>query len=140
MATIPANGRLLITSHDAFNYFGRAYGMQVIGVQGLTTESEAGVQHINELVDMLVERNVKAVFIESSVSQKNIEALVEGAESKGHDVIIGGELYSDAMGAAGTYEGTYEGMLDHNITLVTRALGGQADVKGLNGKLSSEGE
>jgi manganese/zinc/iron transport system substrate-binding protein len=138
MATIPESGRVLITSHDAFNYFGRAYGLEVQGVQGLSTESEAGVQRINELVDLLVSKNVQAVFIESSVSRKNIDALVEGAKSKGHQVAIGGELFSDAMGKSGAYEGTYVGMLDHNITLVTRALGGQAEAAGLNGKLSVE--
>ena len=136
IATIPEASRVLVTSHDAFNYFGRAYGLEVQGVQGLSTESEAGVQRINELVDMLVDKNVQAVFIESSVSRKNIDALVEGANSKGHQVKIGGELFSDAMGKSGTYEGTYVGMLDHNITLVTRALGGTADATGLNGKLS----
>ena len=140
LATIPEESRVLVTSHDAFNYFGRAYGLQVNGVQGLSTDSEAGVQHINELVDMLVEQNVKAVFVESSVSRKNIDALVEGAKSKGHDVVVGGELFSDAMGPIGSYEGTYEGMLDHNITLVTRALGGNVDAKGLNGKLSMHSE
>ena len=140
LATIPTDSRVLVTSHDAFNYFGRAYGLQVNGVQGLSTDSEAGVQHINELVDMLVEQKVKAVFVESSVSRKNIDALVEGAKSKGHDVVVGGELFSDAMGPASSYEGTYEGMLDHNITLVTRALGGTANAKGLNGKLTMHSE
>ncbi|NND96500.1 MAG: zinc ABC transporter solute-binding protein [Pirellulaceae bacterium] len=138
IATIPEGSRILVTSHDAFNYFGRAYGLQVLGVQGLSTESEAGVLRINKLVDMLVDKGVKAVFIESSVSRKNIDALIEGAASKGHDVVVGGELFSDAMGARGTYEGTYIGMLDHNITTVTLALGGKADPKGLNGKLGVE--
>ena len=137
MATVPEESRVLVTSHDAFNYFGRAYGLQVYGVQGLSTESEAGVQHINDLVDMLVKKNVKAIFIESSVSSKNIGALQEGARSKGHSVVIADKpLFSDAMGATGTYEGTYEGMLDHNITVVAHALGGKVDAKGLNGKLS----
>lgn len=134
IASIPAEGRVLVTSHDAFNYFGRAYGLEVLGVQGISTESEAGLQRINELVDLLVERKVKAVFVESSVPRKNIESLVEGAKSRGHDVTIGGELYSDAMGPANTYEGTYIGMLDHNITTVTRALGGDAPPDGFGGK------
>jgi manganese/zinc/iron transport system substrate-binding protein len=138
IATIPEDRRVLITSHDAFNYFGRAYNLEVLGVQGVSTESEAGLRQINELVDLIVERKVSAVFIESSVSRKNIEALVDGARSRGHDVVIGGELFSDAMGAAGTYEGTYLGMLDHNITLVTRALGGSAPERGLNETLSVE--
>jgi manganese/zinc/iron transport system substrate-binding protein len=136
LATIPKESRVLITSHDAFNYFGRAYGLEVQGVQGISTESEAGLQRINELVDLLVARKVKAVFVESSVPRKNIQALVEGTKSRGHEVTIGGELFSDAMGAAGTYEGTYIGMLDHNITTVTRALGGKAPARGLNGKLA----
>ena len=136
ISTIPESQRVLITSHDAFNYFGRAYDLEVMGVQGISTESEAGLRRINELVDLIVELKVAAVFIESSVSRKNIEALVDGAESRGHHVIIGGELFSDAMGADGAYEGTYLGMLDHNITLVTRRLGGEAPEKGHLGKLA----
>jgi manganese/zinc/iron transport system substrate-binding protein len=136
LATIPEKRRVLITSHDAFNYFGRAYGLEVQGVQGISTESEAGLQRINELVDLIVERGITAVFVESSVPRKNVEAIVAGAKARGHDVKIGGELYSDAMGEQGTYEGTYIGMLDHNITLATRALGGQAPEKGLHGKLN----
>lgn len=138
LGSIPRDGRTLVTSHDAFNYFGRAYGLDVQGVQGISTESEAGLQRINELVEMIVSRKVPAVFVESSVPRKNIEALVGGAEARGHQVVIGGELFSDAMGTEGTYEGTYVGMLDHNITLVTRALGGEAPAKGMQGKLSAE--
>jgi manganese/zinc/iron transport system substrate-binding protein len=138
IASIPAGSRILVTSHDAFNYFGRAYGLEVLGVQGISTESEAGLQRINGLVNLLVEKNVKAVFIESSVSSDNIEALVEGARAQGHEVKIGDqELFSDAMGEPGTYEGTYIGMLDHNITVVARGLGGDAPEAGLNGKLSN---
>jgi manganese/zinc/iron transport system substrate-binding protein len=140
IGSIPEESRVLISSHDAFNYFGRAYGLNVQGIQGLSTESEAGLQRINELVDLLVERKVKAVFVESSVPRKNIDALAEGARSKGHVVSVGGELFSDAMGKAGSYEGTYIGMLDHNITLVTRSLGGQAPAKGMQGKLAFFGE
>jgi manganese/zinc/iron transport system substrate-binding protein len=135
IGSIPKERRVLVTSHDAFRYFGRAYGLEVLGVQGISTDSEAGLQRINELVDLLVERKVVAVFVESSVPQKNMMALIDGAKSRGHDVKVGGELFSDAMGAAGTYEGTYIGMLDHNITLVTHALGGTAPEAGLNGKL-----
>ena len=91
---------------------------------------------MNQLVDLLVDRDVKAVFVESSVPRKSIEALMNGARSRDHDVRIGGELFSDAMGSAGTYEGTYVGMLDHNITTVARALGGTAPERGHNGKLS----
>lgn len=138
IASIPAESRILVTSHDAFNYFGRAYGLEVEGVQGLSTESEAGLQRVNELVDLLVDKKVRAVFVESSVPRKNIDSLAEGARARGHHVVVGGELFSDAMGASGTYEGTYIGMLDHNITLVTRGLGGEAPERGLNGKLSNE--
>jgi manganese/zinc/iron transport system substrate-binding protein len=137
IASIPMQSRILVTSHDAFNYFGRAYGLEVLGVQGISTDSEAGLQRINALVKLLVDRNVRSVFIESSVSSANIEALVEGARSMGHEVQIGEKvLFSDAMGEAGTYEGTYIGMLDHNITTVARGLGGDAPVGGLHGKLS----
>jgi manganese/zinc/iron transport system substrate-binding protein len=136
IASIPKERRVLVTSHDAFHYFGRAYGLEVVGVQGLSTESEAGLQRINELVDLLVDRKVAAVFVESSVPQKNILALIDGAKSRGHDIRIGGELFSDAMGAEGTWEGTYVGMLDHNITTVTNALGGMAPERGFSGRLS----
>lgn len=130
IGSIPPRRRVLITSHDAFNYFGRAYGIEVMGIQGLSTDSEAGLQRINELVDLLVRRDVRAVFVESSVPSKNIEALIEGASSRGHQVRVGGELYSDAMGQQGTYEGTYVGMIDHNVTRVTRGLGGEAPERG----------
>jgi len=140
IGSIPKEKRVLITSHDAFNYFGRAYGLNVQGVQGISTESEAGLQRINQLVDMLVAKNVGAVFVESSVPRKNIDALVEGTRAKGHQVVVGGKLFSDAMGEEGTYEGTYLGMLDHNITLVTRALGGDAPPRGMLGKLLPQSE
>ncbi|MCF7762105.1 MAG: zinc ABC transporter substrate-binding protein [Verrucomicrobia bacterium] len=134
--TIPESRRVLITAHDAFNYFGRAYGLEVLGIQGISTESEAGLEDINRLVDTIVQRGIRAIFNESSVSEKNVRALVEGARSRGAEISIAGPLYSDAMGKAGTYEGTYIGMIDHNVTLITRALGGQAPEKGLQGKLS----
>lgn len=140
LATVPEKSRVLVTSHDAFNYLGRAYDLEVLGIQGLSTESEAGLARINSLVDLLEERGVAAVFVESSVPTKSIEALIDGARSRGHDVKIGGELYSDAMGEAGTYEGTYVGMIDHNVTTVTRALGGEAPAGGMQGKLSAAGE
>ncbi len=135
IATISERGRVLVTAHDAFNYFARAYGLEVHGIQGISTESEAGVADINRLVRLLVDRRVKAVFVESSVSDKNVRALIEGAAAKGHVVKIGGTLYSDAMGPPGTYEGTYVGMIDHNVTTIVRALGGEAPERGLNGKL-----
>ncbi len=135
VATIPEKSRVLVTSHDAFNYFGRAYGLDVRGVQGISTESEAGLADINNLVQFLVDQNVRAVFVETSVPQKNIRALIDGTSARGHAVRIGGELFSDAMGPAGTYEGTYVGMIDHNITIVVRALGGEAPAGGFQGKL-----
>jgi manganese/zinc/iron transport system substrate-binding protein len=138
IASIPADQRVLITAHDAFNYMGRAYGIEVMGIQGLSTESEAGLKDINRLVDLLVERGIPAVFVETSVSDKNVKALIEGAASRGHTVVIGGELFSDAMGPPGSYEGTYEGMIDHNVTVITRALGGDAPVAGMQGKLNPE--
>ena len=134
IATIPPERRILITSHDAFRYFGRAYGLEVMGVQGISTESEAGLVQVNSLVDLLVERRISSVFIESSVPQKNIAALIEGAASRGHKVTVGGELYSDAMGAEGTWEGTYPGMLDHNMTTIARSLGGIAPEHGWAGQ------
>ncbi len=137
--TIPAESRLLITAHDAFAYFGRAYGIEVQGVQGISTESEAGLSRITELVDLLVARKVPAVFVESSVSDRALRALIEGAAAKGHAVRIGGELFSDAMGAEGTYEGTWVGMMDHNATAITRALGGTAPERGANGLLGAAG-
>jgi manganese/zinc/iron transport system substrate-binding protein len=136
IASIPESQRVLITAHDAFNYFGRAYSIEVMGIQGISTESEAGLQDINDLVDFLVERKIGAVFVESSVSDKNVRALIEGARSRGHRVTIGGTLFSDAMGAPGSYEGTYIGMVDHNATAIARALGGKAPAKGMNDKLS----
>lgn len=138
MATIPESQRVLITSHDAFNYFGRAYGIRVMGVQGVSTESEAALSHINELVDHIVSHKVQAIFIETTVNPKNIRAIIEGAKGRGYELKIGGELFSDAMGKPGTYEGTYVGMLDHNLTTVVRALGGEAPAGGFQGKLSHE--
>lgn len=136
-ASIPDQQRLLVTAHDAFNYMGRAYKIEVMGIQGISTESEAGLKDINRIIDTLVQRKVPAVFVESSVSDKNVKALIEGAGSRGHKVRIGGELFSDAMGPRGSYEGTYVGMIDHNITTIVRALGGTAPAKGFQGKLST---
>lgn len=137
LASVPESARVLLTAHDAFGYFGRAFGYEVIGIQGISTESEAGLNRISSLVDMLVERNIGAAFVESSVSDRNIRALIEGAAAQGHTVAIGGELFSDAMGAGGTYEATYIGMLDHNITTIARALGGAVPERGMSGQLSA---
>lgn len=137
VATVPQDARVLVTAHDAFGYFGRAYGFEVVGIQGISTESEAGLDRIRTLVDMLVNRRIGAVFVESSVSDRNIRALVEGAAARGHEVRIGGELFSDAMGEPGTYEGTYPGMIDHNVTTIAGALGGNVPPRGMAGKLSA---
>jgi manganese/zinc/iron transport system substrate-binding protein len=139
LATIPPEARVLITAHDAFSYFGRAYGIEVMGIQGISTESEAGLSRISELVNMLVSRKIPAVFVESSVSDRSIRALIEGAAAQGHQVAIGGELFSDAMGPDGSYEGTYLGMFDHNVTTIARALGGRAPERGAAGKLGGAG-
>jgi manganese/zinc/iron transport system substrate-binding protein len=135
IGSIPESRRVLVTAHDAFGYLGRAYGLTVKGIQGLSTESEAGVRDIEDLIDYLVENDIPAVFVETSVADKNVRALVEGAKARGHELIIGGELFSDAMGPSGTYEGTYIGMIDHNVTTIARALGGKADPGGMQQKL-----
>jgi len=136
LSSVPADSRVLVTAHDAFNYFGSAYGFEVVGIQGISTESEAGLKRVGELVDMLVARGIGAVFVETSVSDRSIRALVEGAAAQGHEVVIGGELYSDAMGEDGTYEGTYLGMIDHNATVIARALGGEAPERGMSDLLN----
>lgn len=133
--SIPEQQRVLVTAHDAFGYFSRAYDIPVKSAQGISTESEAGVDDVNRLVDFLVERKLKALFVESSVNPRNLEAVIAGAKQRGHTVAVGGELYSDAMGPAGTYEGTYIGMIDHNATTIARALGGEAPQRGIFGKL-----
>ena len=135
LSSIPEKGRVLVTAHDAFNYMARAYGLEVKGIQGISTESEAGIDDINRIVSMLVDRDIKAVFVETSVSDKNVRALIEGAGSRGKEVVIGGSLFSDAMGKPGTYEGTYIGMIDHNVTVIANALGGEAPARGLNERL-----
>lgn len=134
-SSIPQDKRVLVTAHDAFNYMGRAYDLEVRGIQGLSTESEAGLADLNALVKLLVERKIEAVFVETSVAEKNVRALIEGARAQGSHVKVGGKLFSDAMGKAGTYEGTYIGMIDHNVTTIVRALGGKAPEKGFQGKL-----
>jgi len=136
IATIPEKQRVLITAHDAFGYFSRAYEIKVMSAQGVTTMAEAAISDINKIVEFVVKNKVSAIFIENIVSDRNVKAIVEGANAQGHKLKIGGELYSDAMGPEGTYEGSYIGMVDHNITLITRKLGGEAPAKGLNGKLS----
>lgn len=137
LAQVPAGNRVLVTAHDAFGYFGRDYGFEVLGIQGISTQSEAGLNRIGELVNLLVARGITAVFVESSVSDRSVRALIEGAAAQGHEVAIGGELFSDAMGADATYEGSYLGMLDHNITTIANALGADIPARGMDGKLSA---
>ena len=122
IATLPKEKRILVTAHDAFNYFGKAYGFNVVGLQGLSTATEAGVQDVRRLSQFIIDNKVKAVFIESSVPRRTIEALQEAVLSKNHDVGIGGSLYSDALGNAGTIEGTYVGMFRANVKTIVEAL------------------
>ncbi|MBW5445756.1 manganese transporter [Cohnella sp. CFH 77786] len=120
--SIPEPARVLVTAHDAFGYFGDAYGMKVMGLQGISTASEAGTKDVTDLRDYLVANKIKAVFIESSVPRKAIDAVIQGAKEQGHDLTIGGELFSDAMGEEGTPEGTYIGMVRHNADTIVNAL------------------
>ena len=136
LTSIPKSARVLVTAHDAFAYLGKTYGIEVVGIQGISTESEAGVRDIERIVELLVSRKIPAVFVESTVPSRSVEALVAGAKAKGQTVRIGGSLFSDAMGAQGTYEGTYTGMIDHNATTIARALGGTAPATGMTGKLA----
>lgn len=122
LAEIPDNQRILITAHDAFNYFGRAYNIEVRGLQGISTLSEFGLRDRVELVDFIIEKQIKAIFIETSVSKKNIDAIIEGCQQKGHIVSIGGSLFSDAMGEVGTESGTYIGMVKANINTIVSSL------------------
>ncbi len=119
---VPAENRVLVTAHDAFSYFGDAYGFEVRGLQGISTSSEASTADMKQLADFITERHIPAIFIESSVPKRNIEALQAAVQSRGWDVQIGGELYSDAMGNTGTPEGTYIGMVRHNIDTIVKAL------------------
>ena len=130
LRSVPEDARVLVTAHDAFGYFGKRFGFEVVGLQGISTESEASVQDVNRLVDLLVQQEIPAIFVESTVPEKGIRALIEGAKSRGHTVQVGGSLFSDAMGDAGSWSGTYLGMIDHNVTTVARALGGSAPSNG----------
>ncbi|GIW92592.1 MAG: manganese transporter [Pirellulaceae bacterium] len=136
IGSIPEPHRVLVTAHDAFHYFSRAYQIPVRAPQGISTETEPGVKDINDLVQFLVDRRIRAIFVETSVPEANVRAVLEGAARLGWRVQVGGALFSDAMGPPGTYEGTYIGMLDHNATVIARALGGQAPPRGMKGRLS----
>lgn len=120
--TLPIEKRILVTAHDAFNYFGKNYGFEVVGLQGLSTATEAGVQDVQNISKFIIDKKVKAIFVESSVPKRTIEALQAAVNSKNHDVTIGGTLYSDALGNAGTVEGTYIGMFEYNVNTIVNAL------------------
>jgi manganese/zinc/iron transport system substrate-binding protein len=122
---LPAEQRVLITAHDAFRYFGQAYGFEVHGLQGISTEAEAGTADVQALANFIAENEIRAIFIESSVPVRNVEALQAAVASRGFQVEIGGELFSDAMGSPGTPEGTYIGMVRHNIDTIVGALLGE---------------
>jgi manganese/zinc/iron transport system substrate-binding protein len=121
-ATLPEEKRVLITAHDAFNYFGRAYGFDVRGLQGISTVSEPSPRDVQELADFIAERKIPAIFVESSVPRRTVEALQAAVKSRGYNVEIGGQLYSDALGNPGTPEGTYAGMVRYNIDTIVGAL------------------
>ncbi|MBT2602768.1 zinc ABC transporter substrate-binding protein [Bacillus sp. ISL-53] len=119
---VPEDQRVLVTAHDAFGYYGQSYGLDVRGLQGINTLSEYGSKDVTDMRNYLVENKIKAIFIESSVPRKAIEAVIQRAGKQGHKVEIGGELFSDAMGERGTEEGTYIGMVRHNTDTIVRAL------------------
>ncbi|HSK74837.1 MAG TPA: zinc ABC transporter substrate-binding protein [Thermoanaerobaculia bacterium] len=120
--TIPPAQRTLVTAHDAFGYFGRRYGMEVVGIQGISTLSEAGLNDMDRVVQVIVDKGVKAIFVESSVPRRSIEAVQAGVEAQGKKVAIGGQLHSDSLGAAGAPEGTYVGMVRANTNTIVNAL------------------
>jgi manganese/zinc/iron transport system substrate-binding protein len=120
--TVPEDHRVLVTAHDAFGYFGRRYGLEVVGVQGISTATEAGVRDVERVVDLIASRGIPAIFVESSVPRRTVEAVVRGCAARGHDVAIGGELFSDSMGPEGTPEARYEGMVRHNVRTIVEAL------------------
>ncbi|TVQ69981.1 MAG: manganese transporter [Balneolaceae bacterium] len=120
---IPEEQRILITAHDAFQYFGRAYGIEVRGLQGLSTATEFGIQDVTRMVSLIIERNIPAIFIETGVSTRAIESVISGVRGRGYEVQLGGSLFSDSMGARGTSEGTYAGMFRHNVETIVQALG-----------------
>lgn len=122
IAELPAERRVLVTAHDAFGYFGRRYGMEVVGLQGISTLSEAGLRDVERVVDLVVDRGIPAIFFESSVPRRSIEAVQAAVRDRGHQVTIGGELYSDSMGPPGSPEGTYPGMVKHNVNTIVEAL------------------
>ena len=119
---VPSEQRVLVTAHDCFNYFGKAYGFEVRGLQGVSTETEVGIADVQELATFIADRGISAIFVESSISPRSLEAVKAAVKSKGFDVEIGGELFTDAMGNEGTPEGTYIGMIRHNIDTIVQSL------------------
>lgn len=122
ISELPPKKRILVTAHDAFSYFGKTYGFQVVGLQGISTASEAGVRDVRKLTNFIIEHNIKAIFIENSIPRRTIEALQAAVEAGGHQVEIGGTLYSDSLGNAGSPEGTYAGMFTFNVQTIVNAL------------------
>ena len=125
IATIPEDARTLITAHDAFRYFGKAYNMETIGIQGLSTQNKAEPKHIKQLSEKIKDKKISTIFAETSINERNIRDLIKKIRAKGHKVKLGGKLYSDAMGAHNPPEGTYTGMMKHNVRIITKALGGK---------------
>ena len=138
VARVPPDRRVLVTAHDAFNYFGRAYGFEVRGLQGISTSTEAGTADVRDLAAFVAERQIPALFVETSVSGRSIEAVIRAVQDRGADVRIGGDLFSDALGDAGTPEGTYEGMVRHNVSTIVGGLTGEG-VTGAEGPEGREG-
>jgi manganese/zinc/iron transport system substrate-binding protein len=124
---IRPEGRVLVTAHDAFNYFGRAYGFEVRGLQGISTVAEAGTADVQDLARFVAERRIPALFIETSVSARSIEAVLAAVQARGFDVRLGGNLYSDALGGPGSGAETYAGMIRHNVDTIVNALIGDAE-------------
>lgn len=120
--SIPEDQRILITSHDAFSYLAKAYDIEVRGLQGISTSAEFGLKDVQELAQFITDKKIKSVFVESSVSAKGMEAVIQGCKKRGHNVINGGELLADAMGKVGTPEGTYIGMVKHNVNKIIKGL------------------
>lgn len=125
-ATVPKSQRVLVTAHDAFGYFGRAYGFEVVGLQGISTAAEAGAGDVDALAHLIADRRIPAIFVESAVAPRTIEAVEAAVRDLGFDVVIGGSLYADAMGSEGTPDGTYVGMVRANVRTIVGALGGDA--------------
>ena len=125
---VPSQQRVLVTAHDCFNYFGKAYGFQVRGLQGISTATEVGIADVQELATFIAERGISAIFVESSVSSRSLEAVKAAVKAKGFDVKVGGVLFTDAMGNEGTPEGTYIGMIRYNIDTIVHALIGESEL------------